>query len=231
MGWRFWENKKKVDEEHTLVSLKEEISQIIRKSDKVEEDLKKIENKIDNKLEGINHQLENNEEAIQKSLRLEYKSSQEILKKLNQVNERITESIDYCEKYLEFEREKDSFFKERNFILERIIQWLDDIDLICEKIDGHEQEYWLQVLKSWQKQIVESLKMLSIYEIDILGKTFNHEVAESVGTKKREINKDYLPYEVVNVLQRGFILQDGTLLRKAKVITIEEKERTGAYEQ
>ena len=32
-----------------------------------------------------------------------------------------------------------------------------------------------------------------------------------------------MPYEVVDVIERGFIFEDGTLLRKAKVITIEEE--------
>lgn len=40
-----------------------------------------------------------------------------------------------------------------------------------------------------------------------------------------------MPYEVIDVLQRGFMLEDGTLLRKAEVITIEEKEQGVDHEQ
>jgi len=199
MSWMFWKNK----------------------SNTVEEYLQRF----DGKLEEINQQLENNGDAIQKSLRLEYKSSQEIFKKLDQIKENIDENMDYSTKYTELEHERDKLIKEKNFVLARNIQWLDDIDLICGKIDGQEKEHWIQLLQNWQKEILKSLEELRIFEIDIIGKTFNHEVAESVSTKKKEINKDYLPYEVVEVLQRGFIFEGGTLLRKAKVITIEEEER------
>lgn len=221
MSWKFWKNKQ------SLELLKEEVSQVIRKSNTVEEYLHNFEDK----LQGINQRLENNESSIQKSLRLEYKSSQEILKELNRVNKSMDEAIDYSEKYMEAERQKSNLIKERNFILQSNIQWLDDIDLICDEIDGSGQEYWIQLLQSWQKQIIKSLEALKIYEINVIGKTFNHEIAESVSTKRREGNKDYLDYEVVNVLQRGFVLGDGTLLRKAKVITIEEEERKGDYEE
>lgn len=224
MGWKFWKNSKKSEKKQLL---KEEFSQIVGKSNAIEEYLQRLEYK----LEGLNQQLENNEGAIQKSLRFEYKSSQEILKQLNQVNEKIDETINNSEKYIEFEREKTNLIKERNFILEKNIQWLDNIDLICDKIDRQGQEYWIQLLQSWQKQIISSLKVLKIYEIDIIGKSFNHEIAESIGTKKKEVNRNYLPYEVVDVLQRGFILEDRTLLRKAKVITIEEEEEKENYEQ
>lgn len=227
MGWKFWENRKKSEKDQALVLLKEEVSQLTRRSNTVEDYLHKFENKLD----GINQQLENNENVIQKLLRLEYKSSQEIIKKLNQVNDKIDETMDYSERFIEVEREKSNLIKEKNFILENNIQWLDDIDLIYDKIYGQDQEHWIQLLEGWQKQIIKSLEILRIYEIDIIGKTFNHEVAESVSTKKKEVNKDYLPYEVVDVLQRGFILEDGTLLKKAKVITIEEEMRKGDYEQ
>lgn len=223
MSWKFWKNKKKSEK----VVLKEEVSEIIRKSNKIEESIHRFEDK----LEVINQQLENNEASIQKSLRLEYKSSQEILMKLNQLNDGINKTIEYSERYIDSEQEKDKLIKEKSFILQRTIQWLDDIDLICDKINGQDQKYWIQLLQRWQKQIIKSLEALKIYEIDIMGKTFNHEIAESISTKKKEGNKDYLAYEVVDVLQRGFILEDGALLRKAKVITIEEKEISGDYEQ
>lgn len=227
MGWRFWRNSKKFEKDQALVLLKKEVSQLTKKSNTVEDYLHRFEDKLD----GINQQLENNENIIQKSLRLEYKSSQEILKKLNQVNDKIDETIDYSDRYINLEQEKSNLIKEKDFILERNIHWLDDIDLISDKIYGQNQEHWIQLLQSWQKQIIKSLEILRIYEIDIIGKTFNHEVAESVSTKKKEANKNYLPYEVVDVLQRGFILEDGTLFRKAKVITIEEEERREDYEQ
>lgn len=226
MGWWFWRNKNKSKKEK-IASLEEKVSEISRKTNIVEEYLLKLEDKF----ESIYQLLENNEAVTQKSMRLEYKSSQEILMKLNQLNEGINKSTNCNERYIEIEREKDVLIREKNFILQKIILWLDDIDLICDKINGQGEEYWFQLLHEWQKQIINSLKVLKIYEIDVMGKTFNHEVAQSISTKKKETDKEYLPYEVVKVLQRGFFLEDGTILRKAKVVTIEEEERIENNEQ
>lgn len=222
MDWRFWKNKKKSEIEKTLESLKEEISQITRSFNMVEKYLQGFEHKI----EVINQHLQNNENMAQKILRLEYKFSQEILNKLNQFDK----TIDYSERHIKTEREKDCLIRERNFIIEKTILWLDDIDLIYNKLNKQNQEYWIELLQNWQKQIIKSLETLKIYEIDVMGRTFNHELAEAVSTREKETDRDYLPYEVVDMLQRGFMLENGTLLRKAKVITIEEKERKEGYE-
>lgn len=223
MGWKFWRNGKRTETEGTLELLKEEISQISRKFAVIEEHLQEFKHKI----EVIDRNSENNENAIQKILRLEYKSSREILNKLNQINE----TMDYGERYIKIEKEKDCLVRERNFIIEKTIQWLDDIDSVYSRLNKQSQEHWIQLLRNWQKQIIKTLEMLKIYEIDITGKTFNHELAEAVNTKEKEADRDYLPYEVIDVIQRGFMLANGTLLRKAKVITIEEKEREKDYEQ
>lgn len=202
MDWKFWRND--------------------NKSNEVGESLHKLEDKLDE----LNQQLENNENIIKKSLRLDYKSSQEILKNLNQINDKIDDSVDYDKKYRELEIEKNNILGEKDFIIEKTIQWLDDIDLIYDKIYEQDHGQWIQLLESWQKQIIESLEILKIYEIPVIGKTFNYELAEAASTVKKEEDKSYLPYEVVDVLQRGFIFGDGTLFRKAKVITIEEGEKS-----
>ena len=220
MGWKFWRNKKSV-EEQLLEVLTEEVSLMNDRFSIIEECLQKY----DNKLYEMNQHLNNNEDLIQKSLRLQYKSSQEILKKMEPMNERMDKMLDYKEKYIKIEQEKDSAIKEKNYILERYIQWLDDIDLICDKLNLQEQEYWVKLLQNWQKQILKSLDLLGIHEVDVLGKSFNSTVAESVSTIKKKMNKEYMPYEIVNILQRGFIFEDGTLLRKAKVISIEEEDK------
>ncbi len=215
MGWKIWGQRKKLEKGESLELLSS-----------IEENL----HKLDDKLQEVDKQLDNNEDLIQKSIRLQYKSYQEFLNKLDQTNERIDKTINYSKKYIEVKQDKDNLIEEKNYLLGKNIQWLDDIDLICDKIRGQDLEFWIQLLKNWQNQILESLETLNIYEIDILGKSFNYEVAESVSTKEKEDNKEYLPYEVVDVLQRGFIFKDGTLLRKAKVITIEEEEGKKDYE-
>lgn len=206
MNWKFWENWNKPKKKQTLCIIEEYLQ------------------KHDDKLNEMTEHIRNNEDLVQKSLRLQYKSNQEITKKLEQINERIDKTEYYSKKYSDIQHDKGNLIKERNFLLENYIKWLDDIDLIYDKLNAQKQEYWISLFESWQKQILSTLEAVDIFEVDILGKGFNPLISEAASTKKKEENKEYKPYEVVNVLQRGFIYNDGTLLRKAKVITIEEGE-------
>lgn len=208
-------------EKQTIEVLTKEVFKINKKLYIMEEYFQKY----DNKLQEINEHMDHNEDLIQKSLRLQYKSNQGITKKLEQTNERIDKTVDYNKKYAEVQYDKDHLIKERNFILEKYIQWLDDIDLIYDKLNVQGQEHWISLFKNWQSQILKALEVVGIFEIDIIGKGFNPTISESVGTKKKEENKEYQPYEVVDILQRGFVFNDGTLLRKAKVITIDEEDK------
>lgn len=218
MKWKFWKSSNESNIEQSLKKLIEEVFQINKGNKIIEEHLQKYENSF----EEANENIHSNEELIQKSIRLQYKTSQEILKELEQINVRIDEAIDNKKEIIELKGEKNRLIGENNYLIGKYIEWLDDIDLICDKLNESSQEYWRQLLNNWQSQILKSLETVGINEIDVLGKTFSSTVAESISTTKKEGNKVYLPYEVVKVLQRGFLYKDGTLLRKAKVVTIEE---------
>jgi len=200
MSWKFWSNKKS-GKDQALESLVREVSLMNGKLSIMEE---------------------NNQELIQKSLRLQYKYSQDILKGIEQLNNRFDKILDFNEKYTEILRHNENLRKDKDYIIERYIHLLDDIDLIYDNLNMGGQEYWIQLLKNWKTQILKSLELVGLYEIDILGKSFDTNISEAISTEKREINKEYKQYEIVKILQRGFILEDGTLLRKAKVVTVEE---------
>lgn len=218
MNWKFWRNKSKSKDQQSLEVLTKEMSILRGKVSIIEEYLENFNDKLQMMAEHLN----SNEDLIQKSLRLQYKSNQDISRKVEQSNDKLHDALDYGKKYIETKQEIDNLSKERIYLLERYIQWLDDIDLICDKLNTEGQGDWILLLNGWQKQILNALEAIGIYEIYILGESFNHMVAESINTKKKEKNKEYKPYEVIDVLQRGFIFKDGELLRKAKVITIEE---------
>lgn len=201
MNWKFWSNKKS-EKDQALESLVREVSLMNGKLSIMEE---------------------NNQELIQKSLRLQYKYFHDIIKGIEQLNNRFDKTSDFNEKYTEILRHNENLQKDKDYIIERYIQLLDDIDLIFDNINMGGQEYWIQLLKNWKTQILKSLELVGLYEIDILGKSFDPNISEAISTEKREINKAYKPYEIVKILQRGFILEDGTLLRKANVVTVEEE--------
>ena len=220
MSWKFWKNRKKASTDQSLGILIQQISVINKKATMMEDYLQHHSDG----LQDIGKCMDKNEDLIQKSLRLQYKSYQETVKMLEQANNTVNKISEDDEKYIGIEEENNRLNKEKEYMLEKYILWLDDIDLIYDNLNGEGQEYWVGLLKNWQKQISKSLEVVGIYEIDILGKSFNSVIAEAVSTKKRESNGDGIPYQVVDVLQRGYILKDGRLLRKAKVITIEEED-------
>ena len=219
MSWKFWERRKEAATNQSLKILVEQISLINKKFNLIEEHFQDHSDRLKN----MDQSIDSNEDLIQKSLRLQYKSYQETLKILEQTNNIFNKISEDDKMYIEIEKENNILTREKEYMLEKYILWLDDIDLIYDNLNEEGQEYWVGLLENWQKQISKSLEVVGVYEVDILGKTFNSAIAEAVSTRKREDNKDDIPYQVVNVLQRGYMFKDGTLLRKAKVITIEEE--------
>lgn len=220
MNWKFWKSRRNSQRDESLDKLIKETSLLNNKVTVMEENLLSHIDIFQN----INQQIESNEDLIQKSLRLHYKSYQETIKMLEQVNNTVNKISQDDGIYAVIEKENDRLIREKEYMVEKYIIWLDDIDLIYDNLNGQGQEDWMRLLESWQMQISKSLEAIGVYEIDVLGKSFNSVIAEAVGTIKRESNVDMAVYQVMEVLQRGYILKDGSLLRKAKVITVEEED-------
>ncbi len=166
---------------------------------------------------------------MNKLVRIQYKTGQEILAKID----RITAGMDAVQRWQtdqevnvarlnEMERQID-------FLTGILVRWLDDIDYVCAGLQGEDQGRWRQLLEQWGGQLLTALAEVGVREMDLLGRTFNPQWAESIGTVARdpsgvdgEITRLLVPYEVVSVIKRGFVYSDGRLLRKAQVISIQE---------
>ena len=90
MNWKFWENGNKPKEKQTLCIIEEYLQ------------------KYDDKLHEMTEHIHNNEDLVQKSLRLQYKSNQEITKKLEQINEKIDKTEYYSKKHSDIQHDKDT---------------------------------------------------------------------------------------------------------------------------
>ncbi len=165
-------------------------------------------------------------EQITKLSRLQYKTSKDILGKVDS----------FVKKQEHHDHEKELRIAQTEAKLEELsyslIRWLDDLDLVCSGLIENDQEEWKKILKQWSNQIVEQLEGVGIVEIHVLGSSFDPTKAESLGTipmkdaatkyKEIKVQRD-IPYQVVEVLKRGFIGKNGSLFRKAQVITIEKE--------
>ncbi|UOF91425.1 nucleotide exchange factor GrpE [Fodinisporobacter ferrooxydans] len=175
------------------------------------------------------------EEQLSKLTRLQYKTGNDILGKLQNLNESIGTVIQWQEV-------QDTAEKERNIqtetklkeTAEALIRWLDDLDLVRSRTESEEQAAWNRLFEQWSEQILHVLDKLDIHEMQVLGNSFDPRFAESIGTVPKTDARAHLilaesgqadvPYQVIEVVKRGFVWKDGSLLRKAQVITLEKEK-------
>ncbi|MEK3879562.1 nucleotide exchange factor GrpE [Paenibacillus sp. FSL M7-0420] len=68
------------------------------------------------------------------------------------------------------------------------------------------------------------LSQLGLKEIVVLGHVFDPVLCEAAGTVPASADfGTAVPYQVMSVLRRGYRLEDGSLYRKAQVITLSKE--------
>src|SRR5690625_447770 len=107
--------------------------------------------------------------------------------------------------------------------VEEIIRLLDEFDHVLSGIKESEH-VWRDLLEQWSATLIQSLEKTGVYELEVIGETFNPEVEEAIQT----VGTDTLPfppnvpYQVVTIINRGYVSKNGKLIRKAKVVTVRE---------
>lgn len=174
-------------------------------------------------------------EQIGKLTRLQYKSGLELQGRM----ERLQESTDSIMKYQDVITNLQNKLTEKQNVMttlsDSLINWLDDMDLMLSRIQGEEQQAWSQLLNQWSEQLLSSLSLMGIRELNVLGSSFDPRWSESIGTIAQSVfvaQSNYTiveslslgqagkPYQIVEIIRRGFLAENGTLLRKAQVITV-----------
>ena len=173
-------------------------------------------------------------EQIRKLGRLQYKSGQEVQGKFEGLNTRLEVMQQWQEANTSDKSRLDTLNKQIGQVSGLLLTWLDDLDLLATSLREQEQEGWLKLLETWTQQVLQALQINGIGEMRLVGTSFNPTLAESIGTVARqpvrtetweeEPVRAFLPYEVAEVVKRGFVYENGALLRKAQVITYQEDE-------
>ena len=176
-------------------------------------------------------------EQMTKLSRLQYKTSKDIQGKVDGLQG----SIDSLIK----RQEEDEKAIQRRMIqaeatlvemTHSLIRWLDDLDLVSSRMMGENQVAWKKLMQQWSEQILEQLESLGVSELQVLGSSFEPTLSEAIAPiSKKEAEVKYkdipvradIPYQIVEVTRRGFIWKNGTLLRKAQVITLEKESFYG----
>lgn len=162
-------------------------------------------------------------EQIGKLARIHYKSNQDVNHKLEQL-QKLTTSIAAWQQSESADKQKLALTLQRT--AENTIAWLDDMDAVCSRLQGTEHEAWRHLLTTWSEQLLSTLALANIHELKLLGASFDPQWCEAIGTLPRPDGSETatVPYQIVEVVKRGFIDGNGKLLRKAQVITLEEIE-------
>lgn len=226
MKWKFWTSKKST----ILTQVQEHLVQISQHLIL-----------LDQQVTSNSEQITEIGDLVRKLSRLQYKTGQDVQGKL----EGLTTGLNVVQQgqiaYALDASRLDALEQQKAQVTKILLVWLDDLDFLTPRLKDNGQELWQQLLEQWTSQIFQALHILGISEIEMLGTSFNPKIAESIGTvvrpsvvasgpDEKSISPSQ-PYEVAEVIKRGFISGDGKLLRKAQVITYEDKNKENDHEQ
>lgn len=187
---------------------------------------------VDDLIKQLNEQLNQIGDQVNKFARIQYKMGQELQSKMERLNTGL-EALEQRQTTYDRDLKNLNILKYQvEYLTEVLINRLDDIDLLYARLKGESQETWQKLLEQWAFQLLEALGQIGICELNLTGSSFDPRLAESIGTVNRNTvfteslepgdGRAAVPYQIVEVVKRGFIYNDGRLLRKAQVITLQE---------
>lgn len=187
---------------------------------------------VDDLIKQLNEQLNQIGDQVNKFARIQYKMGQELQSKMERLNTGLEALEQRQTTYDRDLKNLNSLKYQIEYLTEVLINRLDDIDLLYARLKGESQETWQKLLEQWAFQLLEALGQIGICELNLTGSSFDPRLAESIGTVNRNTvfteslepgdGRAAVPYQIVEVVKRGFIYNDGRLLRKAQVITLQE---------
>ncbi|SDF71174.1 nucleotide exchange factor GrpE [Sporolituus thermophilus] len=164
-------------------------------------------------------------DQLAKLARLQYKSSQEITGRLADVDQRLAALAAAQAETVVREETLQSLAWQRQYLVDILLQQLDELDRACAGLNGETGAAWRELLTTWAERLVAALEAVGLYELNVTGQTFDPAVANAVGSiRRRQPTQGTVPYEVAEVVRRGFRDGAGRVVRKAEVITYQEGE-------
>lgn len=212
MSLLFWKKDRQRERDNT-------VNQIVSQLADIKADIAKINERTEAGLQ----QWDEFGRQLAKLTRLQYKSGQEIQVKLGELCQGLAEVQKWQAQYDIKAERLNTLARQQEYLLNMLLCQLDEIDMASAGIKDKENSTWQPLLNQWSQRIIAMLAEMNIYEVDVIGKTFDPQVAEGVGVIPREPGTDaVVPYEVAEVVKRGFVNSEGQVLRKAEVITYRE---------
>ncbi|MBT2293726.1 nucleotide exchange factor GrpE [Paenibacillus albidus] len=199
-----------------------------KKMEAVESDLHNLRSSIERSAAETDGQLKSISEQSSKLARLTYKNGKDTLDKLERLGSLLEQQESGWKAAFEQEQElrrQDAAALES--AAGAMIGWLDDLDALINgwgRQGSGAAEGWEQLAQHWQEQMLSQLVLFGYTEIQVLGTMFDPALCEAVGTVTASADSpSTVPYQIHSVLRRGYRLHDGSLFRKAQVITISQE--------
>ncbi|CAM4303208.1 nucleotide exchange factor GrpE [Paenibacillus alkaliterrae] len=187
---------------------------------KKDEQLEAIKNMKEALLNQSEEQSKTSQDLISKLTRLQYKNYQDMQTRLERLETKLQEND--ASETLRQQAAADQAWKSQR-MAEQLLRWLDDMDALRLQLDVEGEAAWQKLIEQWSAQLVSTLAIAEIHELPVLGTSFDPRWSESIATSDGKKNgQASIPYEVLQVVRRGFVTGNGTLLRKAQVITLKE---------
>ena len=154
-------------------------------------------------------------DQVQRLGRLQYKGTGEVLDALKHLQEQEV-ARDEARAVI------DGLVGQRDAARLGLLRWIDMLDAL----ETGSSASFDALFAEWRADLVETLGLLGLEEIEVLGRSFDARVAEALGTLPPAADRPSPPpYSVVRVLRRGF--RDGErIYRKAHVVTIQSGPST-----
>lgn|GEM_PF-6479291 len=246
MNWKFWQKKSKQGEvELTVRELADKIEVVGEEFIQRTAGLAGQVAELGMQLSGMEQALAKLEQGVaenslhtNKLSRLQYKIGQDTMVKIDQFAGKMAEGDRWQEAYQSVAERLVASEQQHRQVIQRLVTWLDDLDSVIQEMQKAEPNSWYQLFQQWNSQILQLLDNLGVSQLEVMGQAFDPRLAEALGTvKASEVNRvgtevteadgvggELAPCQIVQVVKRGYWeTGSGKLLRKAQVITVEEK--------
>ncbi len=212
MSWFFWQRTNGKEIDTRMDQLEERMQQI-----------NEITLDVSNKVAEILQQQAELGAQLTKLMRLQYKTGQETRGKLEELAHGLLTVQQWQAASGDMEERAEVLSRQSQGMIDVLVAQLDDLDSVCAGLNRAGNDAWLPLFEGWLQRIVTALAEIGIYEVNVIGKTFDPQMAVGVGVTARLPGVEAaIPYEVAEIVKRGFINGEGKLLRKTEVITYQE---------
>lgn len=135
---------------------------------------------------------------------------------------------DWQDKYIRLAAEFENFRKrtrkeaaqsrlrEREVVVLEFIEILDNLERAFE-IPGAQENAWLEGMRGVHRQFVTTLTGLGVSAIEALNKPYDPRLHEALTTAP---NPELANDTVIHIIQQGYMLNQETILRPAKVVVV-----------